>query len=241
MASVTAALTGLTTSSTSMTWEDNVSLGTTFSIDGTEQELNRLRLWDSGGTAGQVHINIVGPNKDFTVAFEASGRIIIEASDGETLEIVGTGSDVTEPYTWTPTNSAEVIAFANHVLALSDQTATLTLTDDPAAGNTAPSFTNDTGTAQSWAQDVAINAVTVPEADGTPTPTYAVQGSLPAGISFDTTTRVISGTPTATGSGSITVTCDQLGRVGRLDSRLHHISVSSGSSLGRQVGNRLGE
>ena len=51
----------------------------------------------------------------------------------------------------------------------------------------------------------AIAAITVPEATGTPTPTYAVQGSLPAGIAFNTGTRVISGTPTATGNGTITI------------------------------------
>ena len=32
-----------------------------------------------------------------------------------------------------------------------------------------------------------------------------MQGSLPAGISFNTTTRVIGGTPTAIGSGTITI------------------------------------
>ena len=51
----------------------------------------------------------------------------------------------------------------------------------------------------------AITAITVPEADGTPAPTYAAEGILPAGIAFDTTTRVISGTPTATGNGTITI------------------------------------
>ena len=39
----------------------------------------------------------------------------------------------------------------------------------------------------------------------TPAPTYAASG-LPGGLSFNTTTRVISGTPTAAGSGTITVT-----------------------------------
>ena len=38
-----------------------------------------------------------------------------------------------------------------------------------------------------------------------PAPTYAVVGTLPGGISFNTTTRVISGTPTAVGSGTITI------------------------------------
>ena len=45
----------------------------------------------------------------------------------------------------------------------------------------------------------------MPVANGNPTPTYAVEGSLPAGIAFDTGTRVISGTPSATGSGTITI------------------------------------
>ena len=110
-------------------------------------------------------------------------------------------ADMTEPYEWTPTNSVEVIAFANYVRGLTDQTATLTLTDDPAT--VAPSFADDTGNAQTWEMGTAIAAITVPEADGTPTPTYAVEGSLPAGIAFDTVTRVISGTPTATGTARL--------------------------------------
>ena len=69
----------------------------------------------------------------------------------------------------------------------------------------APSFTDDTGDAQSWVQNTAITSVTVPAASGTPTPTYAVVGTLPAGLAFNTTTRVISGTPTAVGSGTITI------------------------------------
>ena len=38
-----------------------------------------------------------------------------------------------------------------------------------------------------------------------PAPTYAVVGSLPAGLSFNADTRVMSGTPTAAGSGTITI------------------------------------
>ena len=69
----------------------------------------------------------------------------------------------------------------------------------------APSFTDDTGDAISGTAGTAIANVTVPAADGTPAPTYAASG-LPGGLSFDTTTRVLSGTPTAAGSGTITVT-----------------------------------
>ena len=135
-----------------------------------------------------------------------TGRIIFEASDGELLEVTIANADMTETYAWTPTNSAEVVAFVVHVQSLSDNTATLTLTDEPAGGtDIAPAFADDTGDAQSWVSGTAITSITVPAATGTPTPTYAVQGTLPAGISFNTTTRVISGTPTAVGSGTITI------------------------------------
>ena len=41
----------------------------------------------------------------------------------------------------------------------------------------------------------AITDIIVPEATGDPTPTYSVVGTLPSGIEFNTSTRVISGTP----------------------------------------------
>ena len=69
----------------------------------------------------------------------------------------------------------------------------------------APSFTDPTGDAISGTAGTAIADVTVPEADGDPAPTYAVVGTLPAGLAFDTTTRVLSGTPSAAGSGTIRI------------------------------------
>ena len=68
-----------------------------------------------------------------------------------------------------------------------------------------PSFSNDTGTARSWIQNEVINSFIVPEASGSPTPTYSVVGSLPNGINFDPNTRVISGTPSSVGSSTITI------------------------------------
>ena len=69
----------------------------------------------------------------------------------------------------------------------------------------APQFSDDTGNDQSWTENTAITSITVPTASGNPTPTYAVVGSLPTGISFSTSSRVISGTPTEVGSGTITI------------------------------------
>ena len=173
-----------------LVWPQNVDLGTTFDADGIGQELSQVDLYFSGDNAGQVILSITGPNNRFTSAFEATGRILFESSDGEILEITIDDADMSEPYDWTPANSAEVIAFGSHVATLTDRSVTLSLTGEaPAAG--APSFTDDTGDAQAWTVGTQIAAVTVPEASGTPAPTYAVVGALPGGIQFNATTRVL--------------------------------------------------
>ena len=95
----------------------------------------------------------------------------------------------------------------------------------------APSFSDNTGDAISGVVGTAITPITVPEAAGEPAPTYAAvytaselfgfQGAgtgwdrapfhsrsqpiLPDGLAFNATTRVLSGTPTAVGSGTITI------------------------------------
>ena len=69
----------------------------------------------------------------------------------------------------------------------------------------APAFSDATGDAQTWSVGNTISDVVVPAASGTPTPGYAVEGSLPPGLSFNASTRTISGTPTSIGSGTITV------------------------------------
>ena len=188
-------------STTRILWNENTSLGTTFSGDGLEQILDFLAVYDSG----RVRIPIFGANRRFTPAFESTGRFIVTASDGETVEFLLANADLTETYDWTPTNSAEITAFVSHVRGLTDGDATLTLTMETIVLAVAPAFADDTGNAQTWTQSFAISAITVPEATGTPTPTYAAVGTLPAGITFNATTRVISGTPTAIGSGTITI------------------------------------
>ena len=207
MASVTVNLTGYSDSSGSIRWSNNVSLGSTFFPLDVTRTLDNTVLTYTGANAGRVIITVVGGgNNDFTDAFEATGRIIYTASDGEMLTVMIANADMTEQYNWTPANSAAVIAFANHVRGLRNpntHNVTLTLTDDPATA--APAFADDTGDAQSWTQSQTFTPVTVPAATGTPAPTYAVVGSLPAGVSFSTSSRVISGTPTATGSGTITI------------------------------------
>ena len=141
--------------------------------------------------------------QDLTTEFETSGSIKIEA-DGHSLTVALAGADTQEPYEWTPSNSDEVIDFFNSLASYANGAlaGTLTLRDfEPVA----PSFADDTGDAISGTAGTAIAAVTVPEAAGAPAPTYAASG-LPGGLAFDTATRVLSGTPSAAGSGTITVT-----------------------------------
>ena len=108
-----------------------MDLGPTFAADGVGQTLGQTVMYFDGTTAGTVNLSMTDDNDRFTAAFEATGRLIFEASDGETLEITIGGVDMAEPYNWIPTNSAEVIAFANHVLTLADTSVTLTLKDEP--------------------------------------------------------------------------------------------------------------
>ena len=102
--SVTANLTGYQEFTNYIRWPDNVSLGSTFAADGTEQTLNFVDL-NNDSPAGRVSLAIVGFNRRFTTEFEATGLITFEASDGEMLEVQIADADMTETYAWTPTNS----------------------------------------------------------------------------------------------------------------------------------------
>ena len=126
--SVTVPLTGLSAFTNYIRWSDNQSLGSTFDANDAEQILTTLDL-NNDGPAGQVFISIIGSNNRFTPAFEATGRIIFEASDGEILEVMIADADMSEAYTWVPTNGAEVVAFVLHIKDLTDQDATLTLSE----------------------------------------------------------------------------------------------------------------
>ena len=139
--SVTVDLTGVNVMTNFIRWSDNQSLGSMFSADGTEQTLTLVDL-NSANPPGRIVISIIGTNNRFTPAFEATGLITFEASDGEMLEVMIADADMTEPYQWTPANSTEVVDFVNHVRSLTDQTATMTLRGEP---RTAMDHTVDAG------------------------------------------------------------------------------------------------
>ena len=69
----------------------------------------------------------------------------------------------------------------------------------------APTFADARGSAITAEVGTAITDVVVPAATGNPEPVYSVQGGLPGGLTFSTSTRTISGTPTVAGTGTITI------------------------------------
>ena len=220
MASITVDLGAGVFVSNRMIWFQSSDLGPIFDANNEDQELSQVAIY----TTGLVTVSITGGNNRFTPEFEATGRFIFEASDGEMLEITIGNADMSEQYEWTPTNSVEVIAFVNHVRALADKTATLTLTDeagDP-PDHTAPSWTDDTGDAQAWRQNEAITPVTVPGASGVPIPTYAAAGVPGRDQPSIQDTRVISGHTDGGGYRNDHCHRHQRGGLGRLDCCLYH-------------------
>ena len=109
---------------------ETASLGIVFAANGMEQTLRLTRLSFAGLSAGKVTIALNPGSTDFTAAFEATGRIIYEASDGDTLEVMIANADMTETYSWTPVNSDEVIAWAARIPSLADKSLILTFTDE---------------------------------------------------------------------------------------------------------------
>ena len=118
---MTVPLTGVSVFTDYIRWSDNQSLGSVFDANDEEQVITFVDL-NNANTAGRVSLSLVGFNNRFTPAFEATGRLIFEASDGELLEVMIADADTSEPYTWTPSNSAEVVAFVCTSRALPTRT-----------------------------------------------------------------------------------------------------------------------
>ena len=74
---------------------------------------------------------------------EMNGTITFTASDGDKVSVTGI-SDSIEPYLWTPTNSSDVAAFAEHVAGLADRSLTVTFDDNQAVE--VPAISVDLGT-----------------------------------------------------------------------------------------------
>ena len=76
--------------------------------------------------------------------------------------------------------------------------------EEPRTADLMPEFVPDTFAAQNYEQDVRISPVALPGARGGDAPLrYGLSPALPDGLSFDETTRVVSGTPAETMAATV--------------------------------------
>ena len=147
--------------------------------------ITSVTLPEATGGNGTLTYSL-SPSLPAGVTFTASTRV---------LSGTPTATQSATTYTYTVTD-------ADTNTAASDKD-TLTFTIEVAAPDTAPSFGTETILNQEWVKDAAISSVTLPAATGgNGTLTYSLSPSLPAGVTFTASTRVLSGTPTATQSAT---------------------------------------
>ena len=99
-----------------------------------------LRVIELRSDTGAISIAVevgqtqVGSGQDLSDAFETSGFLRIQAVGMDVTAFLAS-ADTTEPYVWTPTNSAEIIALATAIIAAqpANRAATLTISDGTGA------------------------------------------------------------------------------------------------------------
>ena len=176
--------------------------------------LGSLRSFPNSNTVEiRTHASSTGGNvdsagPDLVDSWETSGRITVDAGSlSKTFDIANaTNDDTAEPYKFRFPDSEGVAAWVTSFRALPSadrNSATVTLATSPFTS--APTFADSTGDAQEWQAGSTIPNLTVPAATGEPSPTYAVVGSLPAGLTFNASTRLLSGVPQRGMTGTITI------------------------------------
>ena len=208
------------------------SLGTAFSPDGTERFLRFISVPISQFFGIQLDIESTaivesGTRKDLSTAFEQEGQITISIG-GESVTVVGTGSDTTDPYNWTPPNVDDVRDIGSAILASSNRIVTLefslaSLTIAPIATQTAT-----LGTAYSQTLPAAT------QGDGDIT--YTITADNFRGLTADTSTRIISGTPTSSGQIVVTYTATDSATTPETTSQTFIINVNAAPTYADDTG-----
>ena len=149
----------------------------------------------AGITSADNSTFTTGQSNSFTVV--ASGYPLPTFSETGALPTGVSMNSTTGVLSGEPTQSGVFhVTMVAHNGIFADDTQPFTLTvNDATAITSADTTTFTTGSAGSF-------TVT---ATGYPAPSFSESGTLPAGVSFNSTTGVLSGTPTASGSFSITM------------------------------------
>ncbi|PKB15170.1 putative Ig domain-containing protein [Flavobacterium sp. 5] len=137
---------------------------------------------------GDASFQIVSPISNSTGAFTySSSNVAVATVSGNMITIVGAGDSII---------TANQAADANYTAG----STTATFSVNAAVTTEAPSNLSY-GSSKTFIINQAISTVT-PTVSGNPVPTFEINPTLPEGLSFNTTTGVITGTPTALSSAT---------------------------------------
>ena len=149
----------------------------------------------TGETGGIVWIGSEG-----TVYGSVTLQDDLTISEGESLTI-GDGASLTVPVGKTMTNNGTVTTTGSGTLINNGTINNSGTLPETISGNQPPKIT--TASLPDGKKYTAYNETL--QADNTPTQWSITSGSLPAGLTLDTSTGLISGTPTADGTSTFTV------------------------------------
>lgn len=110
---------------------------------GSDRYLNLVRFFSDGRVELQFDPtpSFTNSRADLSDKFETSGSFTVTSGEN-TLTVQMAGSDLSEPYQFTPANSSEVITFYNALRTQSNVAATLTLSDGAGPSPEPPTPTN---------------------------------------------------------------------------------------------------
>ncbi len=173
-----------------------------------------LTVAEAGGTApytvvlnsaptANVMIAVAGaPDTAATVSTASLTFTTANWDTAQTVTITGVNDSMDNPgdrRTATVTHMPTSTDTSYNIVTIASVTVTVTDDDDLP---TVPSIANPT-----WPIDLPIAPLMLPMADPTTgTPSYALTGTLPVGLTYDASSRTISGTPTAAGVFRLTYT-----------------------------------
>ena len=203
--------------------DGRTSVEVTATLDGkelTEDITVTLSVDYNGSTATR--------DVDYAALFNPDASLVIPAGS-----ITGSRQFVVAPQVDTLAEGNEIIKLIGVVEGLTGAAVDLTLSD-PAPEPTVPAEPDSSGSATAinleYTVGVAISPLVLPEVGGgTGELSYGVSG-LPAGLTFDATTRTIAGTPAAVTDGPVTVTVTVTDEAGAVSTASFSITVNPSSS-----------
>ncbi len=172
-------------------------------------------------------------NGSYTTTFGGFGLAAADSGDGANLYVSTgqgalSGNNVLKIADDAGYNATINITTANNVVLYSAPTGTTVkgVAFAPVATSVAPTITSTNSTSFTVGSPGSFTVT----ATGTPTPTFSLSGSLPTGVTFNTTTGVLSGTPAAGTAATYNVTITATNGVNPDATQNFTLTVAAGAS-----------